>query len=173
MGMLSELGITLPHEGFTMYWVLKTIGGILCLVALVELIYIFSGMALAKHSISEIPLDLALTMVYLALGLWLFTRKRKVAIEAKKGIPIIRKIFGGTIIGSAVILNVIIGLFLLGGWIYSIIYNFNENGVLAGILMIPLGAIIAGIAYFIIGWVIIGLTYLGTAIFGLGKNRGD
>lgn len=156
-----------------MYWVLKIIGGILCLIALVELIYIFSGMALAKHTLSEIPLDLALTVVYLALGLWLVTRKRKGTIKVKKGIPIIRKIFGGTIIGSTVILNWIIGLFLLVGWIYGIIYNFNENGVLAGILMIPIGAIIAGIAYVIIGWIIIGLAYLGTAIFGLGKDQGD
>ncbi len=82
----------------------------------------------------------------------------------------IKKLLGGGLIGSSMILNWIIALFLFGGWIFGIIYNFNEYGLLSGLLMIPIGFIIASIAYFFIGFVILGLVYLGALIMG---HKGD
>ena len=60
------------------------------------------------------------------------------------------KIFGKTLTGIVVIIDIIIGLFLLGGWWYGVVYNFVNNGVLSGILAIVVGFILFDIACFII-----------------------
>ena len=86
----------------------------------------------------------------------------------------IRKIFGGTLIGSWFIVMLVVSLILFIAACSTIVYNFLNNGIWAGFISIPFSFIVASIIYGIIFLLTYGLSYglmaLGSLLWG---NKGD
>lgn len=56
---------------------LKIIGCALSIIFSIDLAYILSGMALARHSVSDVLWHLVWAAAMVALGVWLINRKPK------------------------------------------------------------------------------------------------
>jgi hypothetical protein len=57
--------------------ILKIIGYVLSIIFGIDLAYIFSGIALARHSVSDVLWHLVWAAAMVALGVWLINRKPK------------------------------------------------------------------------------------------------
>ncbi|TSA57878.1 zinc ribbon domain-containing protein [bacterium] len=88
---------------------------------------------------------------------------------ARKGggiVGVIRKIFGGLLIGMAILFNWILRIALFVALCFYVVEGFITGGLWAGLLSIFIGGICVTIGYFLFGWISIGLGAIGAALWG-------